>query len=298
MLALHVRSTGATASAPDASDSIYQEDWGPVRKWRRRLLSPLFRISDSGLPGLTPLRTHILICGFPRSGTTLLQMMLENAMPKARRFGREVGGWRAATYSWRNHPIVISKVPHDIFRLDGLRDFYASRPASLRIILMLRDPRDVLTSRRTTGGPKGYVVGPERWRRYYQAFLRERNDPSTLVVNYENLVRDVALHQRRIEEFTGEVMDAPMAEFQNVQRPDFDTSTLNGLRAVDQSCIARWEAPEHRQHITSMLREIPELPEALVTLGYEQDERWIDDWSNRQTTAPAHQLAESLESIE
>ncbi len=291
MLALHVRSAGATASAPDVSESIYEEEWGPIRTWRRRLISPLFRLPDSGFLGLTPLRTHILICGFPRSGTTLLQIMLENALPQARRFGKEVGGWRAATYSLRNHPVVISKVPHDIFRLAGLRSFYAARPARLRIILMLRDPRDVLTSRRNTGGPEGYVVGPERWRSYYEAFIQERNNANVLVIRYEDLVWDVAAHQRRIEEFTGETVATPLEDFHKVDRPDFDTSTLNGLRAIDRNCIARWAAPEHRARIQSMLRELPELAEALVKLGYERDAGWIDVWQDKQTPAMVHQLA-------
>jgi len=39
----------------------------------------------------------------------MLQMMLENAMPQARRFGCETGGWRAATFAWRNHALLISK---------------------------------------------------------------------------------------------------------------------------------------------------------------------------------------------
>src|SRR5690348_217375 len=98
--------------------------WPRLLQLERRLLMPLYRLPDTGLLGLTPLRTHILVCGFPRSGTTLLQLMLENSLPHARRFGREVGGWRAATYAWRNHAVLISKVPHDMFRLDPLRKFY------------------------------------------------------------------------------------------------------------------------------------------------------------------------------
>src|SRR5690242_12570056 len=165
--------------------SIYS-NWSPLKRFRRRTLSPLFRIADTGILGLTPLRTHILICGFPRSGTTLLQLMLENGLPTARRFGREVGGWRAATYCWRNHELLISKVP-----------------------------------------------------RYYRAFRRERLAPDVLEVRYEHLVRDTADEQLRIEQFTGERAQVPFDEFHTVRRPDFDTSTLNGLRPLDQSPLAR-----------------------------------------------------------
>lgn len=239
---------------------------------------PIFQLPDTGFLGLTPLRTHILICGFPRSGTTLLQMMLENALPEARRFGCETGGWRAATYAWRSHSVVISKVPHDVFRLTALQNFYSVRAARLRVILMLRDPRDVLTSRRQTGGPPGYCVGVERWRKYYAAFLRHQNTSDVCVVRYERLVADVQAEQERIESFTGERGQVPFSRFCEIERPDFDTSTLNGLRPAETSLVARWMRPEHRDRVRHVLQEMPELPDALVQLGYERDTCWVQQW--------------------
>lgn len=259
-------------------------DMNPVRRWRRRLLMPLFRLADTPFPGLTPLRTHLLICGFPRAGTTLLQMMLENAMPYARRFGREVGGWRAATYCWRNHAVVISKVPHDLFRLDDLREFYSRRSAKLKIILMLRDPRDVLTSQRKLPGSdrEEYVVGFARWRKYYEQFREQCDRGDSLLVRYEKLVTDVDEEQKRIESFTGEPTVVPFRSFHEVPRSDFDVSTLNGLRPVETKLLYRWKQPQHRERIAAALREIPELPTALCDLHYEFDESWIEQWKNGQ----------------
>ena len=267
-------SSAAPAPASDPGSTLFSH-LPPLKRIRRQLISPIYRIADTGLCGLTPLRTHVLICGFPRSGTTLLQMMLENALPDARRFGREIGGWRAATWAWRNHAVLISKVPHDIFRLEPLRRFYRARPASLRIILMHRDPRDVLTSRRTVGGPDGYCVGAQRWRRYHAAFMRHRRDRDVLVVGYEQLVGDPHGEQSRVERFTGLRMRVPFAEFHAIPRDDFDTSTLNGLRPVEQSLVGRWAAPDHRARIRQALDEIPELPETLIELEYERDAEWV-----------------------
>ncbi|HEX4125440.1 MAG TPA: sulfotransferase [Tepidisphaeraceae bacterium] len=262
----------------DASDTAacFGEHWDLFRRMQRAVIMPLCRVPDTGMFGLTPLRLHVLICGFPRSGTTMLQMMIENGLPQARRFGVETGGWRAATYTLRNHPIVISKVPHDVFRLEPLRKFYAGRKAALRIILMVRDPRDVLTSTRKEGGPLGYVVGAERWRRYYNAFCATRESADVIVVRYEDLVQDVPGQQHRIELFTGENMAVPFDQFHTVERPDFDLKTLNGLRPVETSLLRRWAAEAHRPRIEQMLRELPELPRALVDLGYEKDEGWTE----------------------
>src|ERR1700759_582777 len=92
--------------------------WEPWGRIRRGVRAPFYRFPDTGLFGLTPLKMHVLICGFPNAGTTLLQLMLENGLPKARRFGRERAGWRAATYSRRNHELMISKQPQDLIRLE------------------------------------------------------------------------------------------------------------------------------------------------------------------------------------
>ena len=64
-------SFASPASAEGSCESIYPKG-SALKAFRRRLLSPIFRISDTGFCGLHRLRTHIVICGFGRSGTTLL----------------------------------------------------------------------------------------------------------------------------------------------------------------------------------------------------------------------------------
>jgi hypothetical protein len=247
-----------------------------AKRLRRRCLSKIYRLPDTGLFGLTRLRTHILICGFPAAGTTLLQLMLENGLPHARRFGREVGGWRAATYSWRNHAVMISKVPHDLFRLEPLRRFYAGRSAELKVILMQRDPRDLMTAtRRSCSGKIGYCGDAHLWERYYRAFIRHRDDPDTMVVRYEDLVANAACEQARIEPFVGEPMAIPFSNFNSVERPDFDQTTLCGLRPLEQTRVCRWSLPEHRARIREVLSEVPSLSEAVLELGYETTARHL-----------------------
>ncbi len=253
-------------------------------------MASVYRFPDQGLFGLTPLQSHVLICGFPAAGTTLLQLMLENGLPQARRFGKEVGGWRAATYAWRNHPVVISKVPHDVFRLPALRAFYATRRARLRVLLMLRDPRDLLTARRPkTGigaggcgrhaneaGVEDYCLSPEQWRKYWVAFCHNRRHPDAQVVKYEDLVADVGSEQRRIEGFVGHPMAVPFADCMTVERPDFDSTTLRGRRPVETSRVARWRNPDHAARLADVLHHLPELPTAVAELGYEPDARWAE----------------------
>ena len=105
-LSRFVSSESATAKRAPADETIFS-GWRLTKRWRRRLAGYLFCLPDTGWLGLTPLRTHIVVCGLPRSGTTMLQLMLESALPDARRFGCEVSGWRAAMYRLRNHAVMI-----------------------------------------------------------------------------------------------------------------------------------------------------------------------------------------------
>jgi hypothetical protein len=252
--------------------------WPRWQQLRRRVRAPLYRLPDTGWFGLTPLQQHILICGFPASGTTLLQLMIENGLPEAKKFGRERSGWRAATYSLRNHSVLISKQPKDLRRLDPLRDFYGRRRARLKVVLTLRDPRDLFTVQRIRDGKLVYCGSIENWRSDYDAYLVQRHRQDTLVIRFEDLLSNPIATQLQIENFVSSPMVIPFDQFQDALRPDFDTSTLCGLRPVDLSRIGRWKSPNHHCHIRQVLSALPELPEALVALGYETDHSWAANY--------------------
>lgn len=267
---------------PDERETI-GSDWPASRRWRRSLLMPLYRLADSGLPGLCPLETHVLICGFPRSGTTLLLAMLEDAFPDSKHFGREISGWRAATYSWRNHSMLISKVPQDIFKLHQVIRFYRGRRAKLKPIIMVRDPRDVLTSHHVSHD-RPYFQDLHEWREYHRYVMYHLNRPARegetapMLLRYEDLVADVEATQKRVEAFIGRKGERSFADFYKRDRKDFDSRPLNGVRAVEKNLVGRWARDEHRERMREVLRVMPEFPQMLIELGYETDDDWLAAW--------------------
>lgn len=273
---------------PDPTETIWSRQ-PPLKRWRRRLLGLAYRFPDTGLLGLTPLKTHIVICGYPRAGTTLLLAMMEHALPHARRFRGEISAWRAATFAWRNHSVVLTKKPDDIFALHRLRNFYAGRDANLRILLMVRDPRDVLTSRHATTGPHAYFEQVDAWRVCHEYVRLYRHDPDVLVVRYRDLVTQTGTTRRRIEAFTGVRSERGYKDFHNASLDDFDTRPLNGIRPVDASTIGRWRDPEHRERIEQILREVPDFCDILVEMGYEPDAGWVDEWRREVAQASSPQ---------
>lgn len=283
---------GYPPERPDLRETIWA-GYPPLRSLKRRPLAALYRVVDTGLFGLTPLKTHILICGYGRAGSTVLLAMMEYAHPKARTFGREIRGWRAATYRWRNHDVVISKQPDDIFTLHRLRNFYKGRKAQLKVILTLRDPRDVMTSKHVATGPDVYYQDLRRWRLLHEYYRLYKDDPDVMSVKYEDFVTRPNEVQQQIDAFTGVPSERPFADFHKADRKDFETEPMNGVRPLDRQTVQRWANPKHHARIAQILREIPDLPEILIEIGYEKDDAWLAPWRAELAGSPAAPPQES-----
>ncbi|MCA9175512.1 MAG: sulfotransferase domain-containing protein [Planctomycetales bacterium] len=273
----------------DEPSLTLQEAWKterPITRLLRRVACNICTLPDSGWLGLTPLRTHILICGLPRSGSTLLQLMMDTVLPAARKFKKEIRGWRAATSRLRNHAVMLTKRPRDILEIGRVRAFYADRDAALRVIVTIRDPRDALTSRHPRSAKhRPYHISTAVWHELYPALLRQVRDDRNMVVRYEQLVADTGRIELDIERFVGERFAQPFSQFQDSIPHQFKTGPLNGIRAVDTSSVGRWQAPEHEARIGEILHDVPDFAQHLIELGYETDAAWAAPYVERRRAA-------------
>lgn len=228
---------------------------------------------DAGWTSRTPLKTHVVVCGFPRAGTTLLALMLQVAYRGAKAFSKEHAGLRVAYRTDRNHALMLSKRPDDIFYLDALRQVYRHRKSDVRFILMMRDPRSVLTSMHASM-PGGYYVSVERWRAIYHRVWTNRPEPDCLLIRFEDMVADITAVQRSVVHFVGEEPQAPFECFVENVPKGFKATALNGVRSLDAAAIQKWRDPCHANRIAALLRDCPELPNVLIDTEYERDTTW------------------------
>ena len=260
-------------------------DFLRVRHDPPRLLTPLrrgirhayVRATELGLFGLVPLKTHVVICGYPRSGTTLLQAMMETSAADARSYGRERSALAVAKYTWPGRsPIVISKLPDDIFRIQQIREYYRNLRTDVRFVLSVRDPRAVLTS--IFVDKPGYCVPSIKWRAVYEHVRYQQQFADVIVTEYRDLVEQPGVVQDRLASFTGCESRLRFEEFHDAVPGHFDTRPLNGVRPLDRASLDKWRRPEHRARIQQILQEIPELPDRLIELGYERDHAWLQEY--------------------
>lgn len=78
-------------------------------------------------------------------------------------------------------------------------------------------------------------------------------------------------------------MTQPFRTFYQSVPKGFDGRSLNGLRELDERNVDLWRQRRHKARIQSLLREMPELTDVLIELGYESDDRWTLDYSKDQT---------------
>ena len=257
----------------------------PVKTTRTSLMAPLRALAkrqvlaaiDRGWFGTTPLRTHVVMCGFPRSGTTLLQLMVETAYPGARTFHRERAALAAVQNTWPGrHALLITKRPDDVYWLDEIRERYRDRRPKPRFVISVRDPRGVLTSKHAK--KPGYCVPAAKWRATYEHIQYNLQFDDVITVEYRDLIERPLVVQEQLASFFGCQPEARFDEYLAATPADFDTTALNGVRPLDASRLDQWRAPKHRPRIQQLLRELPELPDRLIEMGYERDTAWTREY--------------------
>lgn len=249
---------------------------GPVDRLKRLCVHLAQQLADREWLGTRQSR-GVVICGFPRSGSTLLQLMLETAYPGSLHFGRERAGLLVAQTTWPGrYSLLITKRPNDLFFVDDIRRAYATRARKPCFIITTRDPRAILTS--THKGRPGYYVTVERWRAMFAHLRYVRQADDVVVSEYRALVERPSGVQRRLVEAIGEEPATSFDRFDQAVPESFNTLALNGVRPLDTSALDKWREPRHADRIRQLLAEMPELPAVLVEEGYERDDAWVREY--------------------
>jgi hypothetical protein len=240
--------------------------------------------------------THVVICGYSRSGTTLFYNMLRTTVRNFKFLDREC---RAAAVIGDTPESYITKRPLDLFDVENIvrRNRHGK---ALKFIVMIRDIRSVMTSRHKSV-PDDYFVGFDH--QYFidgetarftnpgilaihQAIsLLMRSSLAPIIVRYEDLLRRTDDVQRDLGRRLGFAYDGRFAGFFEHQIPERLQRALNGQRPVDLENIDAWRADRHRERIRQQFTACPALFSILRAYGYEEDDRWFDAYRTDASVA-------------
>ena len=247
---------------------------------------------------------QLVVCGFPRGGTSLLYNMLSATLP-AFRFAafEEAAGETLLAPGDR-----ASKWPMDVLRLPKT---VAANAAGLRkdllAVVVVRDLRDVITSVHPNAPDRYFCGYADRWS------PRGASKPYTLVstdqgvaavhagieaasaldgvtvarVDYEALIADADAVQGDLAAALGLRFDGRFSGYAARQeRHAFRYAGANapvdaarGARenaAVDPARTGRWRRPEHAARLVEQFTAHPELFGLLRHYGHAADDAWFD----------------------
>lgn len=213
-----------------------------------------------------PRRLHIT--GAPRSGTTLLHVMvltcfdIDGPIEAEQRLRRPVP---------RDRRLVCTKCPGEVEAAVAIMKL----DSRLDVIYVARDPRDVITSEHAAY-PGRYFTNLRVWRRAAHAADRARRHPRFHVVDYHRLVTQPDVVQAEL--MTAMPWLRPVRPFSQyhlaVRRPNPEwRPAMREIRPVCPSSLGAWR--RHLPRVQGQMRRHGDLGADLVALGYEPDRAWI-----------------------
>ena len=252
--------------------------WAMAEGRLRRLIHP------AASPG-----TQLVVCGYPRGGTSLVYNMLSSSLDGFRFAPFEVPARRTITCCGNR----ASKLPLDVLRLDELvrQNVLGKR---LAVIVMLRDPRDLITSVHPNvpdryfldydGSWTPHRTGPRRTphgiRAIHEAIERARTiEGIDLVeIRYEDLVAEPDAVQARLSDALGLEFRQRFSDFHRRgarhayryagRMAAKDQSLVRENAPVDRSRAGKWRRPEHADRIAEQFAKHPALYDLLEACGY------------------------------
>jgi len=168
-----------------------------------------------------PRPDDIFIATFPKSGTTLMQMMLYQLTSDGDMNIPHILG----VSPWFEHEVMTRSSDRGLFdSLPSPRFFkthypYDNLPKNGRFIYIVRDVRDVALSSyhhfcMMTGVDQnrekfinGFLRQPMSWFKYQESWWPHRNDENVLFLTYEGIIQDLEGTARKVAAFCGIPID-------------------------------------------------------------------------------------------
>lgn len=190
----------------------------------------------------------IFITGLPRSGTTMLLFMCTYFNDVHVYTSREVHPFQFFNQSIKNFPRTMAKEPYGLYHTTGREyTFKQMIERNYKIIVCLRDPRDVLVSKHKNDMSR-YWVEPVWIERCLNDLLPLKEHPNIIIIKYEDLVLNPKVEMERLSQFLGLTLREGYLNFHT--HPDTKKwNSLGQIRAVEPSRVKNWQNPEHAERL-------------------------------------------------
>ena len=251
-----------------------------------------------------PPKKQIVICGYPRSGTSLLYNMMASSISGFKFENFEVSALRRI----HRYGDYLTKSPTDIMLVSELPELNVHNK-QIYVVALLRDIRDIITSVHPNI-PDRYFISYESslWPQIgninewtynapgvgaiYEKLQSAENisEIKLIKVYYEDLVAKPDTVQDYLKKELGVTFHKPFSEFYKEKdklpyryegtskSKSLDPSLVREDKPVDPSRAGKWRNPKHKDRIKMQFNEYPQLFEILTVNGYEKDDSWYSEY--------------------
>ena len=141
------------------------------------------------------------------------------------------------------------KTPNNVRELEYIFEEFRNK---VKVVLMIRDGRDVITSLHPLR--KGYYITVERWIKDNAKTLGYMDHENVLIVPYESLILHFEYTMKKVLDFTGNSYDEKVKEYtrySNVQSHE----AFHGkkLKRISAKSIGRWKQEEHKARVDLLM---------------------------------------------
>lgn len=229
-------------------------------------------------------RESVIVGGCGRSGTTLLLAVL-SAHPSLYAFPVEIAQFTEWTKDGNGNEIPlrmdrmyrhllthkipkqaerwVEKTPKNVLWFDKILNYFNNK---VKIIHLIRDGRDVLTSRHPED-PNKYWVTFGRYIRDLNAGMKFMDHPKVLTVRYEDLIQNYKETITGICVFIGEEATDEILNWFDYASVRKNEAWFNKLERLHKKSIVKWNKPENAERLKNILNN-EEIVRILKKLKY------------------------------
>ncbi|MDA3778646.1 MAG: sulfotransferase [Bacteroidales bacterium] len=250
-------------------------------------LNPLLTIVGKKINNKRFNDTPIIIGACPRSGTTLLLSILDSyqSIHAIQRQTYAFCSWKKSLNTTNKyipnridrlyrefifHKISskskrwCEKTPRNIEYFDKIINYYG---INVKLIHLIRDGRDIVTSKHPAHNTNEYWVDIEKWVNNVQFGLKYADYPNVHTVKYEDLINNFDTEIKKISNFLGEKYIPSQEEWIKKTSLTKSKHWANPVQNIHSRSIGRWKKAEHRERINDFMKN-PEAKNLLEELKY------------------------------
>jgi len=226
----------------------------------------------------------IIIGASPRSGTTLLLAILD-AYPHIHSIQRQTYAFAKWTEKEPSIPPRIDrlyrelllhkispqstrwceKTPRNIRYFGNILHFFQGK---VKLIHLIRDGRDVVTSKHPLHKPDEYWVTVKRWINDVKAGLQYQDHPQVFTLKYEDLIFNFDREVKKLSKFLEEEFIPTTNSWKEKTSLKKSKHWGQPIQDLHARSIERWKKAEHKKRMQEFW-QIPGAGDLLYELGYE-----------------------------